>query len=147
MQPMASTVSCGILVFNGRGELLLGHATGASHWDIPKGVAEPGEAPREAAVREASEEMGLRLSPEELADLGRRPYRPGKDLHLFAIRVEGIEAKDCACTSLFVDRFGRERPEMDRFAWVPWTELPGRCAPAMARVLATIDPGSPGKES
>lgn len=144
---MASTVSCGILVFNGRGELLLGHATGASHWDIPKGVADPGEAPREAAVREAGEEMGLRLAPDQLADLGRRPYRPGKDLHLFAIRVDGVEAKDCVCTSTFIDRHGRERPELDRFAWVPWSELPERCAPAMARVLAAIDPGPLGKES
>ncbi len=144
---MASTVSCGILVFNGRGELLLGHATGASHWDIPKGVADPGEAPREAAVREAGEEMGLRLAPDQLADLGRRPYRPGKDLHLFAIRVDGVEAKDCVCTSTFIDRHGRERPELDRFAWVPWSELAVRCAPAMARVLDAIDPGPLGKES
>ena len=142
MRPMASTVSCGILVFNSRGELLLGHATGASHWDIPKGVSEPGESPREAAVREAAEEMGLCLAGDDLLDLGRRPYRPGKDLHLFATRVEGIEARDCTCTSLFTDRHGRERPEMDRFAWVPWPELPTRCAPAMARVLATLDPGS-----
>jgi 8-oxo-dGTP pyrophosphatase MutT (NUDIX family) len=136
---MATTLSCGILVFNGRGELLLGHASGASHWDIPKGVAEPGESPREAAVREAAE---------ELLDLGRRAYRPGKDLHLFTTRVDGVEPKDLVCTSTFVDRHGRERPELDRFAWVPWEQLPTRCAPAMARVLAALDPATvTGKES
>jgi 8-oxo-dGTP pyrophosphatase MutT (NUDIX family) len=145
---MATTLSCGILVFNGRGELLLGHATGAAHWDIPKGVAEPGESPLEAALREASEEMGLCLAPNQLTDLGRRPYRPGKDLHLFTTRVDGLEAKTCVCTSTFVDRHGRERPELDRFAWLPWAEVPTRCAPAMARVLSALDPGSLlGKES
>ena len=139
---MATTLSCGILVFNGRAELLLGHAGGATHWDIPKGGAEPGESPREAALRETTEETGLRLAPDELLDLGRRAYRPGKDLHLFTTRVDGVDAKRLVCTSTFVDRHGRERPELDRFAWLAWEDALARCAPAMVRVLRTLDPAA-----
>ena len=39
------TLSCGILVTNPAHELLLCHVTGAWHWDIPKGGADPGETP------------------------------------------------------------------------------------------------------
>ncbi|HLL12003.1 MAG TPA: NUDIX domain-containing protein, partial [Rubrivivax sp.] len=46
-------LSCGILVFNPKIELLLGHATGSARWDIPKGIAEEGESPLAAALREA----------------------------------------------------------------------------------------------
>lgn len=43
--------------------LLLRHSNGG-HWSFPKGHLEGGETPREAAVRELSEETGL--SPEEI---------------------------------------------------------------------------------
>ena len=35
-------VSCGVLVWSS-GRLLLGQPTGRRFWDIPKGLAEPGE--------------------------------------------------------------------------------------------------------
>ena len=56
------TLSCGILVLNDQHELLLCHVTGAWHWDIPKGTAEPGESPITAALRETREECGLDFS-------------------------------------------------------------------------------------
>src|SRR5207245_5292990 len=81
---MASTTSCGVLLLNPQRELLLCHATGSAYWDIPKGLGEPGEAPRDTAVRETFEETCLRVEPERLLELGRFAYRPAKDLHLFA---------------------------------------------------------------
>src|SRR5437016_1130765 len=80
----ATTTSCGVLLLNPERELLLCHATGAAHWDIPKGLGEPGEAARDTALRELFEETGLRLQSDRLLDLGAMAYRPGKDLHLFA---------------------------------------------------------------
>jgi len=79
------TLSCGILVINPAAELLLCHVTGAWHWDIPKGTAEPGELPRDAALRETREECGHDFEARPLLDLGRMAYRPRKDLHLFAL--------------------------------------------------------------
>src|SRR5438445_2538047 len=83
--------SCGVLLFNPQDELLLCHATGAAHWDIPKGLSEPGETPRQAAARETLEETGLQLAPERLRDLGIFGYLRTKDLHLFATRIECID--------------------------------------------------------
>src|SRR5437868_3531466 len=83
--------TCGVLVMNDQRELLLGHATGAKHWDIFKGVGDPGETPIETAVRETSEESGLSLDLAVLCELGLYPYLPAKDLHLFATLIERID--------------------------------------------------------
>ena len=120
---------------NAAGELLLCHATGTRHWDIPKGLAEPGEAAADAAVREAREECGLEFDPRALLPLGAFAYRPDKDLALHAALIERIDPKTCRCSSTFVDRFGRLRPEMDAFRWTPFDEVATLCANNMARVL------------
>ena len=43
--------SCGVIVTDGE-RVLLGHATRSPRWDIPKGIAEPGENSADAAVRD-----------------------------------------------------------------------------------------------
>ena len=128
--------SCGVLLLNPQRELLLCHATGAAHWDIPKGLGEPGETPRETALRETFEETCLRLEPDRLLDLGRLAYRPGKDLHLFATWSERIDLSTCVCSSRFQDRWGRLVPEVDAFEWTPFERVPQRCAKNMTKVLA-----------
>lgn len=42
------------------------HIPFPAHWDLPGGGAEPGETPVDCALRELSEEFGLRLSPDRL---------------------------------------------------------------------------------
>ncbi len=39
-------------------------------WELPAGLIEPGEAPRAAAARELYEEIGAKVTPEALHDLG-----------------------------------------------------------------------------
>ena len=56
---MKIAISCGTLVINARGEILLCHVTGTNHWDIPKGLLDPGESTLVAAQRELVEETGL----------------------------------------------------------------------------------------
>jgi 8-oxo-dGTP pyrophosphatase MutT (NUDIX family) len=132
---MASTLSSGILVMHAGSELLLAHATGARHWDIPKGLVDDGESPRDAAIREAAEECGLAFAPAALLELGRFPYRPVKDLHLFATLAARFDPADCRCTSCFRDRFGRLVPEADAFEWTPFARVAQRCAKSMTAVL------------
>jgi len=71
-----------ILVTNSAGEILLMN----THWDpgtglpprwlTPGGGIDPGEAVRDAAVRELFEETGLAIEPETLGDLlGQIPFR------------------------------------------------------------------------
>jgi ADP-ribose pyrophosphatase YjhB (NUDIX family) len=132
---MASTTSCGVLLLNPQRELLLCHATGSAYWDIPKGLGEPGEMPRDTAVRETFEETCLRVEPERLLDLGRFAYRPAKDLHLFATWMERIDLSACVCTSQFQSRFGKMVPEVDAYEWTPFVRVPQRCAKNMTKVL------------
>jgi len=128
-------ITCGVLLLNPSGELLLGHATGGRYWDIFKGLGDPGETPRQTAVRELQEECGLAVDEGSLRDLGLFSYRPEKDLHLHASLIERIDASQCRCTSFFRDAHGHLRPEMDAFAWVPFDEMPNRCARSMTAVL------------
>ena len=131
------TTTHGVLVMNAAAELLLCHATGTRHWDIPKGIAEAGESGVDAAVREAGEECGLEVDRHALLPLGTFAYRPDKDLALHGLLVDRIDPAACRCSSTFVDRFGRERPEMDAFRWTPFGEVASHCAKNMARVLTT----------
>jgi 8-oxo-dGTP pyrophosphatase MutT (NUDIX family) len=129
------TTSHGVLVLDADAELLLCHATGGRHWDIPKGMAMAGETSAQAALREAREECGLRLDPLRFHDLGRFTYRPDKDLWLHALLVERVDPSQCVCSTFFTDRWGRLRPEMDAFRWARFDEVPVLCARNMALVL------------
>jgi putative (di)nucleoside polyphosphate hydrolase len=135
-------LSCGALLLNRRGELFTCHATGTPRWDLPKGVADAGEAPRDAAVREAWEESGLRLPADALVDLGEFAYLPAKRLHLFALRVadDAIALSRCRCRSFFLHhRTGASLPEADAWAWKPHAEPAAWCGKNMVRVLGMLD--------
>ena len=131
------SLSCGILVLNPQSEILLCRVTGAWHWDIPKGSAESGEAPLDAALRETREESGLDFSGQPLLALGRMAYLPRKDLQLFAALVERFDANACHCDSHYTDAWGRRRPEMDGFEWTPLDRVQRRCARHMGKLLSS----------
>jgi 8-oxo-dGTP pyrophosphatase MutT (NUDIX family) len=134
------TVSCGVVMLNTRGDVLLCHATETTHWDVPKGAADPGESPREAALRELVEETGIVLDAARLKDLGRFVYRRDKDLHLFAVRVTEDEVKleNCVCESYF-PRYsdGTMIPEMDAYRWVSPTDVDQFASRSLARLFQT----------
>lgn len=131
-------LSCGLLVINERDELLVGHSTGSSHWDLPKGLIDAGESPLACALREAREEFGLTFPPDRLIDLGRFAYYRGKDLHLFSVRTCSLETplSACSCTSYFEDeKSGQQLPEVDGFTWANATQLQTKLARSMRRLL------------
>jgi 8-oxo-dGTP pyrophosphatase MutT (NUDIX family) len=133
----AKTISCGVIVSDGE-RLLLGHATRSPRWDIPKGIAEPGETLVAAARRELFEETGLNAPEAELRPLGVFPYRAGKDLALFAWIVPRLpDPETLTCVSCF-DWRGSMLPEFDRFGlFTPEEALP-RVGKAMAERLGAI---------
>ena len=138
----ARAISCGVLLVNDRGDLFACHATHTARWDLPKGVADPGEAPRDAAVREAWEEAGLQLPADRLVDLGEFAYLPAKRLHLFALRVatDAIALSRCSCRSFFPHhRSGKPTPEADAWAWKPRGDAPEWAGKNMVRVLGSLD--------
>ena len=133
--------SCGVVVSDGP-RVLLGHATRSVLWDIPKGVASPGEAFAVAAVRELREETGLSIATAELADLGVHAYLRGKDLALFAWRAEAMpDPATLRCTSFMRLPGGGWIPEFDRFAVLPWEEALGCVGKNLARVLRDLRAG------
>lgn len=87
----APLLSCGLLVINERGELLVGHSTG-SPLGPPRASSMPAK-PRSSARREGQEEFGLAFAPTRLVDLGRFAYYRGKDLHPFAVRTTTAETR------------------------------------------------------
>lgn len=58
----ASKTAIGVeaVVFDARGDMLLVRRKDNAHWAIPGGIAEIGQTPAEAALRELWEEAGLR---------------------------------------------------------------------------------------
>jgi 8-oxo-dGTP pyrophosphatase MutT (NUDIX family) len=130
--------SCGVIVTDGE-RVLLGHATRSRRWDIPKGVAEPGEAFAATAARELLEETGLTVNLEALADLGVHAYLRGKDLALFAwVRPQLPDPQTLTCTSHFALADGTLLPEFDRFGLFQWDAALTRVGKNLARVLTSI---------
>jgi 8-oxo-dGTP pyrophosphatase MutT (NUDIX family) len=134
----ARQTSCGVIATDGQ-RILLGHATRSPRWDIPKGVAEPGENFADAAARELLEETGLVVSAGELVELGVHSYLRGKDLAVFAWTPPQLpDPRNLACTSRFALADGTLLPEFDRFGLFPWEEALSRVGKNLARILGSI---------
>jgi putative (di)nucleoside polyphosphate hydrolase len=135
-------VSCGTLVLDSAGRLLLCHVTGTARWDIPKGMQDPGEETLAAAMREMREETGLVFDAARFVDLGRFAYRRDKCLHLYKLEV-GDELPDLGhlvCTSYFPHHVhGRPTPEMDGFRWATRNEIARLCWPRMGERLLSME--------
>ena len=139
---MRIPTSCGTVIVNPSGELLLCHVTNTSRWDIPKGMQDPGESPLEAARRELREEAGLMFEAACFNDLGSFVYRPEKRLHLFLVRapVGLLSLAHLSCSSFFIDTTtGIETPEVDCFRWARRSEIEGLCWPRMGKRLLSLD--------
>jgi 8-oxo-dGTP pyrophosphatase MutT (NUDIX family) len=150
---MAKRTSCGVIVAEacprnlapGANRILLGHATRSPRWDIPKGVAEPGETFADAARRELFEETGLAAPEAELRALGVHAYLRDKDLALFVWTPATMPAPETlVCRSTFTLPNGAVVPEFDRFGLFEWDAALGKVGRNLARVLGTIYPRGGG---
>jgi 8-oxo-dGTP pyrophosphatase MutT (NUDIX family) len=136
----ARTISCGVVLLDPDGRVLLAHATETSHWDIPKGQGEEGEAPHVTALREMEEETGIAVDAARLKDLGLFVYRRDKDLHLFAARAlaDELDLTRCTCTSMFPRRSdGTMIPEMDAFRWAAPDDVEHYASRSLTRLFQT----------
>ena len=142
---MPKRTSCGVIVTDGS-RILFGHATRSPRWDIPKGLAEPGEAFPSAAVRELEEETGLSVPEGDLRPLGVHTYMRDKDLALFVWTPPALPSPDkLSCRSTFALPSGAIVPELDRFGLFPWEDAPTKVGKNLARILAVYTPSPRGR--
>jgi putative (di)nucleoside polyphosphate hydrolase len=135
-------LSCGTLVVNALGQLLLCHVTNTPRWDIPKGMQDAGETTLQAAMRELGEEAGIVFEASRFEDMGDFAYRRDKALHLYRVRVQDElgQLETLACTSFFPHPVtGKPTPEADGFRWAAREELGALCWPRMGQLLAALD--------
>jgi putative (di)nucleoside polyphosphate hydrolase len=129
----------GIMLINQLGHVFVGRRidmpAGFAAWQMPQGGIDPGETPREAALRELEEEVGTAEAqilgesrawlhydvPVEIAGTmwGGR-YR-GQRQKWFAMRFTGEDAD--------IDPAATEHPEFDAWEWVVPERLPELIVP------------------
>lgn len=68
--------------------LLVQHSYGMLNWEIPGGMAEPGESVLETALREVREETGLFVEPRRLTGIY---YEPHNDFHHFVFLCRRLD--------------------------------------------------------
>ena len=161
---VAAKRSAGILLFRrpraDRIEFLLVHPGGPfwarrddGAWSIPKGGVEPGEDPRDCALRELAEELGAppRLAPERLIELGSVRQRGGKVVEAWAAESD-FDPATLSSNSFAMEwppRSGAERefPEVDRAEWFEPVRAREKILAAQAELLDRLleHPGLTGR--
>jgi 8-oxo-dGTP pyrophosphatase MutT (NUDIX family) len=84
---------CGIVVRNKEGKYLIGYRADTHTWGGAGGHVEPGEDPRDAAVRELYEETHINADPEDLTFIKKiQGYDHGKEFvsHIYYIETDAI---------------------------------------------------------
>ena len=100
------------------------------NWDFPKGRVEEGEAPIDAAKREATEETGLTDFTFPFGDIHRDtlPYAGGKVARYYLAQTEQEEVDLPISHEL-------GRPEHHEWRWVTFDEAEDLLPPRLALIL------------
>lgn len=127
----------GLMLFNANGKVFVGARidTPGDHWQMPQGGVDPGETPRQAAMRELAEEVGTTKAeiiaecsdticydlPHELSRrIWQGRYR-GQSQHWFALRFTGEDSD--------VDIAACSEPEFRAWKWADIDELTSLIVP------------------
>lgn len=127
---MASTV----LLFDESDRVLVVEPTYVDFMELPGGSVDLDESPRQAAIREVSEELGLDWDPGRLLAVDWVPSRPGRSEGLIVVFDGGhLTAEEIASIRLPVD-------ELRSYAFLPAAEAARALPDLLARrLLSCLD--------
>ena len=95
-------IDCAVCVIRDRSRVLIAQRNEddsfGGFWEFPGGKKENGETLEACAVREALEEVGLRIEVEKRLMTVRNPYRERHiNLHFFLCRAADVRARPLEC--------------------------------------------------
>jgi 8-oxo-dGTP diphosphatase len=123
-------MGAGVLLSDEVGRVLLVEPTYKPYWEIPGGAVEADESPRDAAVRELKEELGLTWAPGRLLAVDWVPPRPERTEGLMLVFDGGVlPAADAATISVPPD-------ELRGWAFCTAAESGERLSSLLARRVA-----------
>lgn len=105
----AKRIGAGVLFFNAAGAVLLVQTAYKAGWEIPGGVVERDEAPRQAAIREVAEELGLTVTPGRVLAIDWVPPRDGRTDGLMTVFDGGVLSNE--------DAIAIRLPEAELLSW------------------------------
>ncbi|MFD3445120.1 NUDIX domain-containing protein [Microbacteriaceae bacterium 4G12] len=112
-------------------------------WGIPKGLLEPGEDEREAALREFAEEIGTPAPPADYRRLGEFRQSSGKVVVAFAGRADfAVDEVRSNTFSMEWPRGSgviREYPEIDEARWFPLADAREAIVAGQLSMLAALE--------
>jgi 8-oxo-dGTP pyrophosphatase MutT (NUDIX family) len=134
--------SAGILIENDRNEILLGHATGTKHWDIPKGKYEERDSVIiNTALRETQEETGLVFSKYQLILLASGYFNSEKKMTLYKLNFKipygAVNLDRLRCSSKVKITKYKQFPEIDNYRWFPKKDVLHYVSKSMYKFLTT----------
>ncbi len=112
-RPAVAEIAAGaVLAHDESAELLLLHHAEEDRWCFPKGHVEAGESLLEAAVREITEETGLKefTVDQELGEVAYRFFDPRRDVNVFKTTVYFL--------AFTPDREAQPEGLFDEYAWL-----------------------------
>ncbi len=120
------------LMRDAAGRVLLCEPVYKRDWDLPGGVVDPGEPPRDCVAREISEELALDVGVGRLlATNWLSPWLGWGDAMLFVYEVD-VPSQGALSRIRLLER------EIRAVHWTSAADVPGRVAPYNERMLASL---------
>jgi 8-oxo-dGTP diphosphatase len=126
----AKRMSAGLICRDDRGRILLVRPTYTTVWHVPGGAVETGESPRQAASREAREELGIDLHVGRLLVVDWMPGRPPATEGLMFLFDGGLLDESMG------ERFELPPEEIRGWAFVERAQIAARVTEVLGSQLA-----------